>query len=157
MAGSITSPIGPAQQVRGTLLQVGTAGSPETMYTIANATDVSLPVMSDTVDVTNVGNLWKVKIPTLLDMGKISFKIYWVMEEDTHRNSLNGGGVPAGLRYLLVNQLVRDFQFVYPDGNLSTDAFPAYTTSFAITGKVGGVYEASIELTYAGPNPPSLV
>ena len=157
MAGTITSPIGPAQSVRGTLLQVGTAGSPETMYTIANATDVSLPIMSDTIDVTNVGNLWKVKIPTLLDLGKISFKIYWMMEEVTHRNSLNGGGVAAGLRYLLVQQLVRDFQFIYPDGNLSTDAFPAYVTGFAITGKVAGVYEASIDLTYSGPAVPSLV
>jgi hypothetical protein len=157
MAGPITSPIGPALSVRGTLLQVGTAGSPETMYTIANATDVSLPIMADTVDVTNVGNLWKVKIPTLLDLGKISFKIYWIMEEVTHRNSLNGGGVPAGLRYLLVQQLVRDYQFVYPDGNNSTDAFPAYVTGFAITGKVGSVYEASIDLTYSGPGVPSLV
>src|SRR5450755_2087846 len=126
MAGQITSPIGPAQAVRGTLLQVGTGGSPETMYTIANATDISLPIQGDTIDVTNVGNLWKVKIPTLLDLGKIAFKIYWMMEDPTHRNSLNGGGVPAGLRYLLVQQLSRDFAFVYPDGNLSTDAFPAY-------------------------------
>lgn len=152
---AITSAIGPAQQVRGTLLQVGNGGSPETMQTIANATDVSLPIMTDTVDVTNVGDLWKRHIPTLNDMGKIAFKVFWIMEEPTHRNSVNSGVAGAGLRYLMVNQLLRDFQFVYPDGNSSTDAFPAYVTSFAITGKTGNVYEASVELTNSGA--PSLV
>ena len=61
----------------------------------------------------------------------------------------------AGLRYLLINSLLRDYQAVYPDGNLSTDAWPAYTTSFAITGKVGNVFEAQIETANSGP--PSLV
>jgi hypothetical protein len=146
----ITSTIGPAQQVRGTLLQVGNAASPETMQTIANATDLSLPVVTATVDVTNVGDLWRRHIPTLNDMGKITFKVFWIMEEPTHRNSLNGGTVGAGLRYLMINQLLRDFQFVYPDGNNATDAFPAYVTGFAITGKTGGVYEAMVDLTNSG-------
>lgn len=152
---AIVSPIGPAIAVEGLLLQVGNAGSPETMQTIANATDLSLPIMTSTVDVTNVGDSWRRRIPTLHDMGKITFKIFWVMEEVTHRNSVNGGIVGAGLRYLLVNSLVRDYAFVYPDGNGSTDAFPAYVTSFAITGKTGGVFEATIELSNSGA--PSLV
>jgi hypothetical protein len=152
---AITSPIAPAIAVEGLLLQVGNASSPETMQTIANATDLSLPIMTDVVDVTNVGDSWKRRIPTLHDMGKISFKIFWVMEEVTHRNSANGGSVGAGLRYLLVHSSLRDFAFVYPDGNNSTDAFPAYVTSFSITGKVGGVFEAAIELSNSGE--PSLV
>lgn len=150
-----TSPIAPAIGTRGTLLQVGNSNSPETMNTIANATDLTLPIMAEVADVTNLGDLWRRRIPTLLDMGKIAFKIYWVMEEITHRNALNGGMVGAGLRYLLINQLLRDFQCVYPDGNNSTDAFPAYTTSFSITGAVGNVYTASIELSNSGA--PSLV
>jgi hypothetical protein len=83
-------------------------------------------------------------------MGKIQSKIYWVMEEVTHRNSAGGGTVGAGLRYLMINSLLRDFAFVYPDGNNSTDAFAAYVTSFSITGKVGGVFEATIELSNSG-------
>lgn len=152
---SCTSVLGPAQTVTGLLLQVGNSSSPETMNTIANATDVSLPVKTDTVDVTAFCDQWHRKIPTLNDMGTIAFKIYWVMEEATHRNSVNGGNVGAGLRYLLINRLLRDYQFLYPDGNSSTDAFPAYVTMFSITGKVGGVFEASIELTNSGQ--PSLV
>ncbi len=72
------------------------------------------------------------------------------MEEATHRNSVGGGTVGAGLRYVLINRLLRDFQFVYPDGNSSTDAFPAYTTSFAITGAVGNVFTAATELSNSG-------
>lgn len=151
----VTSSIGPATAVAGLLLQVGNAGSPETMNTIANATDVSLPIMATTVDVTNVGDTWRRHIPTLLDMGKIAFKIFWMMEEPTHRNSLGGGSVGAGLRYLFVQRLARDYQLVYSDGNNSTDAFPAYVTAFSITGKTGGVWEASIELTNSGA--PSIV
>jgi hypothetical protein len=153
-----TSPIAPAIAVEGLLIQVGNAASPETMQTIANATDLSLPIMTAVVDVTNVSDSWRRRIPTLHDMGKIAFKIFWVMEEVTHRNSINGGAVGAGLRYLMVNSLGRDFQFVYPDNpppNSSTDAFFAYVTGFAITGKVGGVFEASIELSNSGA--PSLV
>ena len=150
-----TSPIASALAVTGLLLQVGNNSSPESMQTIANATDFSLPVMSEVADVTNVSDQWRRRFPTLNDMGKISFKIYWIPEEVTHRNSVNGGTVGAGLRYLLVNRLKRDFQCVYPDGNSSTDAFPAYVTSFAITGKVGGVFEGSIELSNDGA--PSLV
>jgi len=150
-----TSPIASAIAVSGLLLQVGNNSSPETMQTIANVTDVALPVMSEVVDVTNVSDTWRRRFPTLLDMGKISAKIFWVMEEVTHRNAVNGGLVGAGLRYLLINRLKRDFQLVYPDGNSSTDAFAAYTTSFAITGKVGGVFEASME--WSNDNAPSLV
>lgn len=152
---SSTSVIAPAIGVLGTLLQVGNSSSPETMNTICNASDLTLPVMAEVVDVTNLGDLWRRRIPSLLDMGTIAFKVYWVMEEATHRNSINGGSVGAGLRYLLVRQLLRDFQFVYPDGNSSTDAFPAYTTSFAITGAVGGVYTADVNLSNSGA--PSLV
>lgn len=150
MAGSITSALGSNLPVSGLLLQVGTGGSPETMYTIANATDLTIPVIADVVDVTNLGDTFHRRAATLGDMGKIAFKIFWIPEEPTHRNSINGGGVPAGLRYLLINRLKRDYQFVYPDGNQSTDAFPAYVTMFSISAKVGGVFEASIELSNDG-------
>ena len=148
-----TSPIGPAIAVEGLLLQIGNGVSPDGFSTIANATDLNLPIMTATVDVTNVGDSWRRRIPTLHDMGKISFKVFWVMEDVTHRNSaLNN---IDGLRWCLVQSALRDFQFEYPDGNNSTDAFAAYTTEFGITGKVGGVFEAAVTLSNSGA--PSLV
>jgi hypothetical protein len=150
---SSTSPIGPAIAVEGLLLQVGNGQSAENFYTIANATDFSMPIMTDVVDVTNVGDSWKRRMPTLHDMGKISFKIFWVMEEVTHRDS--SANNIDGLRWILINSMLRDFQAIYPDGNESTDAWAAYVTEFGITGKVGGVFEASITLSNSGA--PSLV
>jgi hypothetical protein len=150
-----TSLIAPAVGVEGLLLLMGTGASVETMEVIANASDLTLPVIAETQDVTNVGNAWRVRFPTLHDMGKISFKIFWVMEEPSHRNSANGGTIADGLRYCLINNVLANFSFVYPDGNSSTDSFPAYVTSFSITGKVGGVFEATIELSNSGA--PTLV
>lgn len=152
---NFTSALGAAIGTEGLLLYVGTGASPETLSPICNATDLTVPIKRDVVDVTNYGDTWHRRFPTLADMGKISFKVYWVMEEPSHRNSVNGGSVAAGLRYLLVQGLQRDFAFVYPDGNNSTDSFPAFVTGFQITGKVGGVFEATIELSNNGA--PSLV
>lgn len=151
---NITSPLGASLQVAGTVLLMGNGSSPETMFPIANTSDLSLPVIADTVDVTNFGDQFHRRRATLGDMGKITFKIFWIPEEATHRNSAGGGATAEGLRYLLVNFLKRDFAFVYPTDtypNGATDAFPAYVTSFAITGKVGGVFEGAIELSNDGP------
>lgn len=150
-----TSLIAPAVGVEGLILLMGTGNSPETMEPIANATDVDLPIMAETQDVTNVGNNWRVRFPTLHDMGKIAFTIFWVMTEPTHRNSNNGGTIAAGLRYCLVNNILGNFSFVYADGNASTDSFEAYVTGFKITGKTGDVWKAAIELSSSGT--PSLV
>src|SRR5580693_2795186 len=134
MAYNPTSLIAPAVGVEGLLLLMGTGTSPETLACIANATDLNLPIIAETQDVTNVGSNWRIRFPTLHDMGKISFKIFWVMVEPTHRNSgASGGTIADGLRYCLVNNVLANFAFVYPDGNNSTDAFPAYVTGFSIT------------------------
>jgi hypothetical protein len=46
------------------------------------------------------------------------------------------------------------FTLAYPDGQ-STDAFPAYVTGFHVTGKVGDVWRADVELSNSGA--PTLV
>lgn len=151
-----TSPIGAAIPVEGLLLQVAnSSSSPYTLFTVANVADFTLPLGAKTADVTNVGNVWEAMIPTLKTYGKITLKIFWVMEEVTHRNSAGGGAVATGLRYLFLANppILREWAFMYPDGNNSTDAFLAYVTSFNITGKVAGVFEATIELTANDQNP----
>ncbi len=149
MAGQSTSLIGAAVPVSGLLLMVGNASSPESFETIANASELKMPVISEEVDVTNFGDLWRRRIPTLQDMGKITFKIFWQMEEPTHNNS-----TPFGIRYLLINKILRDWQIQYPNGAnyapASTDAFPAYVVSFEITAAVGKVFEANITLSNSG-------
>jgi hypothetical protein len=153
--GVTTSPLGAAIPVEGMLLQVTNGSSPATAFTVANISEFTLPLGAKTVDVTNVGNQWEAMIPTLKTYGKISLKIFWVMEETTHRNNAGGGAVSTGLRYLYLAYppILREWQWVYPDGNNSTDAFLAYVTGFSITGKVAGVFEATIELTANDQNP----
>lgn len=153
MAG--TSLVADHVNVSGLLLYVGTSGSPETMVPICNVQDWNQTGASTEVMVTNVSDTWVRRIPTLLDLGKPNFKVFWVMEEPTHRNSVGGGAVPAGLRYLWMNKLLRDWSIVYPDGNNSTDSFQAYVTAFGVSGKVGGVFEGAIALGTTGT--PTLV
>ena len=140
----VTSTLGPAQAVAGTLLQIDTGASPDVFVTVANVTDLSFPTMTELNDVTNVGNTWRARLPALNDMGKISFKIFWMMAEATHDN------VARGLRALLIAHTACIFQVVYPDVAASKDIIPGYVSSFAITGKVGGVYTATIEISNSG-------
>ncbi len=157
LVGTVTtSPLGAAVPVEGMLLQVSnSSSSPNSFFTVANISEFTLPLGAKTVDVTNVGNQWEAMIPTLKTYGKISLKIFWVMEETTHRNSVGGGSTATGLRYLYMANppALREWQWIYPDGNNSTDAFAAYVTGFSITGKVAGVFEATIELTANDQNP----
>jgi hypothetical protein len=142
-----TSTLGSSLSVEGLELQVGTAGSPGSFITIANVDNFSEPVIEKLVEVTNVGDHWIRRRPTLNDMGKIAFQIFWIPQEPTHEN------VSGGLRYMLVNQVLADWQVLYPDGitsPTSMDSFPAYVSSFAITGKTGDVFRAACDLANDG-------
>jgi hypothetical protein len=163
---SSTSTLGPAVSIAGLVLQVDNGSSPDAFQTIANVDSITYPMTCETVDVTNVGNLWKAMFPTLHNMGKIAFKIFWIPEEVTHRNSPTAGSVGAGLMWLFLNANaannagLRNWQLVIPDGANpggnppgSVIAFEAYVTSFAIDAKVGNVFTASIELTNNGVAP----
>jgi hypothetical protein len=146
-----TSLVAAAIAVEGLVLKIGNGASPQVYNAICNVQDLNEPNVSEVVDITNVGDKYRRRIATLLDLGKMKFKIFWVMTEPTHQNAVNAG--IQGLRYLWINQLLTAFQFVYPNQNQSYDSFYAYVTSFTISGKVGGVFEAEIELTANDGNP----
>lgn len=153
---SSTSPIAASLPVSGMTISVGTAGSPDSFAVIANVEDYAQAMKSTVVMTTNVGDTYVRRQPTLIDPGAPTFKIFWIPEEVTHRNSPDSGSVPAGLRYLMLNKLLRDVQIGYPadaNGNKATDAFKAYVTDFGVTGKVGGVFEAQITLGISDPAP----
>lgn len=132
---------------------IGTGGSPETFTIVANGHGLTINDSSDVQDITNFCDTYHRRIPTLNDFGPVSFMIYWVMEEPTHRNSANGGTVAKGLRYLKEHQTLADFVMIYPDGNNSTDAFTGYVVKFNITGAIGKVWEAQIEIVNGGGTP----
>lgn len=142
-----TSAFGAQLGTEGLLIQVQT-GSPATYVTICNASDVTLPATANTVETTNFGDAWVRRFPTLLDMGKITFKVFFIPTEPTHDNVSNN--TASGLRYLMLNKVLSSFKLVYPDSGTSSDTFPAYVTSVSITGKVNGVFEGAIELSNSG-------
>jgi hypothetical protein len=148
-----TSAVAAAIAVEGMVLQIGNGASPQVYNSICNVQDWAEPDTSEVVDITNVGDSYRRRIPTLLDLGKMKFKIFWVMTEPTHANSINGG--ISGLRYLWRNQILTSFQVVYPiTATLqAVDQFVGYVTGFSISGKVGGVFEAEIEFTANTGNP----
>jgi len=137
-------------------VSVGSAGSPETMSVIANVDNYSQAMKSTIVMTTNVGDSYARRAPTLIDPGAPSFTIFWIPEETSHRNSLNGGIISAGLRYLMIQKLLRDVQIGYPadaNGNTGTDAYKAFVTDFAISGKTADVFRAQITLGINDQNP----
>lgn len=135
--------------VQGLLIQMGNGSSPETFTTVANISKMTEPFKAKVVDVTNVSNIWMQQIPTTLAIGDLALDLFWVMEDPTLNNSV------LGLRYAFANKVLKDVRIIYPDGNLSTDAFQAYVTQYSVTGAVNGVFTASIILS--GTGTPSLV
>jgi len=90
------------------------SSSPDSFFTVANVQDLMIPLAATEILVTNVSDTWVRRVPTLLDMGKVTCNIWWVMEEPTHRNSVGGGSVATGLRYLFAQKLLRDWQAIIP-------------------------------------------
>lgn len=135
--------------VQGLKLQVGNGASPETFTTVANVESYTRAGQSRVVDTSNVTDAWQRVLPTLLEAGKVSLTIFWVMEDPSHDSQA------FGLRGLWQNKTKADWKLVFPDGNNSTDAFTAYVTKFSDSGKVADVFKASIDLSQTGQ--PSLV
>jgi hypothetical protein len=129
-------------------LAIGNGSSPETFTIVANIESMSQAGQSRVVDVSNVTNPWQVLVPTLLEAGKVSMTVFWVMDDPTHDSQAQG------LRGLWQSKTLADMQIHYPTaGGGGTDSFQAYVTKFSWTGKVADVFKASIELTVTGqPN-----
>ena len=93
---------------------------------------------------------------TIVDPGEVTFSIWYIPDEASHRNSADSTGVSAGLRYLLINRLLRPWEATYPadpNGGTPTDTYQAFVTSFSVKGKVAGAFEADIALGINDQNP----
>ncbi len=150
MPTAITSPLGHAVNFTGFALAVGNGGSPEVFTPIANIEDFSLPTITVMVETTNSSDQWVSRQPTIGDMGKITLKGFWQMQETSHYNGANIGTVAHGLRYLMLQRLLTNFQAQYPNAGASVDEWPGYVTGFSITSKVKDVFHFSLEVTNSG-------
>jgi hypothetical protein len=155
MANPNTSPQGAALQVRGLLIKVGTGGSPESESIVTNATDMKLTMKSKLVDVTNFGDNFQRQIPTLSMFGPMTFTVFYQPLDASQRNSAGGGSVAPGLIYLWENEILADWQILFPVTG-ATDAAAGYVTEFSIDGKTADVFRASVQVDF-NDGAPSIV
>ena len=143
----------PALASEGTLLQVLIDGtSPWQWNTVANVGDINGPAWSSTVvDVTSQSSQapFRQKIVTLLDIGKMTAKVFWVPTNPTHANVIAAN--VEGLRYIYRNRHKMLYQLAYTDGT-SADQFYAYITDLGEMATVAGVYEMTV--TFQGTGQP---
>ena len=92
---SSTSPIAAQLPIAGVTISIGTSGSPDSLSVIANVQDYNQAMKSTVVMTTNVGDTFVRRAPTLIDPGAPSFKIFWIPDETSHRNSPDNGTVSA--------------------------------------------------------------
>ncbi len=144
-----------AQPSINTLLQIGDGNSPEAYTTIANVGDINgFALAATVVDVTShsTGNPWREKLTTLLDSGKLTFKLFFIPSDTGHKNLLSLftsrgiGGTPT------VSGSPIPLRIVFPDPAATKYFFTAFISTFSIMATVAGVIEANV--TFEGTGSP---
>ncbi len=137
------------QAASGTLFQIANSLSPETFSTVARISDITGPqpqrkVVNTTSHSTvpaGGGPVWETKIPTTIDAGKISFKLF--IKTDNANDRLLMSYFVAGTQF--------DFRVVEPDSLQSVIQGTAFFTAFKLSHPVSGVVEAACEIEATGP------
>lgn len=146
--GAITSPQGHGLSFTGFTLGVGNGASPQVFTAVANVTSFKLPTTTIMVDNTNSSDQWVSRQPVIADMGKIQLGVEYQPADTSMYNGANGGSVAGGMRYLLIQRTLTNWQAQYPQG--SVDEWPGYVTDFSIDSKVKDIFHASLEITNSG-------
>ena len=96
------------------------------------------------VDVTShsTGNPWRERIPTLLDIGDLNCKIFFV-PGDASQNVLLG---------VFTSRALRSYTITWPNVGAPVWEFQAYITKFSTKEPVAGVIEADV--TFSGTGMP---
>jgi len=134
-----------------TYFQLPTTASPEVFATVANVGDqTGLTLAATVVDVTSHSNAdaFRRKIVTLLDPGKLSFPLFFIMNDPGHIRLLAcfmNRGLPEA-----PNQPF-DCQLSYPTVPTRTVVgFQAQMDGFSMKSPVAGVIEATVSLIVIG-------
>ncbi len=148
-----TSPLGAALQVRGLLVKVGTGNSPTSESTVYNATDMKFTMKSKVVDITNFGDYFQRQIPTLAMLGPMTFTVFYQPLDPSHANEIGAGTQADGLIYMWINEVLGNWQVLYPTSTVATTAAQGYVTNVSIDAKTADVFRLSVEVTFNDGNP----
>lgn len=127
----------------GTFLKRGDGGGPEVFALIAEVLDITGPSLQQrTAESTSHSSPggWAEFIGTLKDGGEVTFTVHFLPTHLTH----------TGLISDLDNQVVRNFQVVFPDSANTTWLLPALVTNIAPGAPVEGKLTADIALKVSG-------
>ena len=126
---------------KGTLIQIGDGGSPETFTTIAKVNQITGPSPTEEfIDVTSLDSTsgYREFLPSFKDGGEVSLEVSLV--PTTHND----------LQSKFEAQTIHNFKIVWPDAGSSTVSFAAYVQSIAPTAQVGDKVGATITLRVSG-------
>jgi hypothetical protein len=122
---------GPGQPAVGTILSVGSLGSPLTYRPVGNAGNLKWDQSATTADVSNQGSPFKQKIPTMIDPGSLTLDLHYIPGSVGADSSGNEGhGFTSGLGSLFTQRLVVPWKLAFPDG--TTEYFLGFISKYPI-------------------------
>ncbi len=148
-----TSPLGSYLAVRGLLIKVGTGNSPQAESTVYNASNLKLTMKSKVVDVTNFGDYFQRQVPTLAMLGPMTFDVFYQPLDPSHANQLGTSTQADGLIYMWINEVLGDWQILFPTATAATTAAAGYVTNVSIDAKTADVFRLSCEVTFNDGSP----
>lgn len=115
----------------GSVLWIGTLGSPTTYQPVGNVGNESWPIKADVVDVTNQGTKWKRNLLTLFDGGKFSAEVFFIPNSTASDTSgAMGHSFSTGLGAIFTAGQPMPWKLVFPDGTV--EYFVGPITDFPI-------------------------
>jgi hypothetical protein len=136
----------------GTQIQVLTSApgvTPETYASIAGVGDITGPATQVAeVETTShsTGSPHKTFIPSLIDDGNLSFKMYWHPSDPTQSPTS-----PYGLQYLFQNRIVTKFRIINTDANHQTRIGYGFVKQLNESYPVAGLCEIATVIRVSGP------
>ena len=113
----------------GSVLFVGSAGSPTTYLALGNAGNQKWNLKVKTADVTNQGTNWVRSIPTLYDAGTFTCDLHFV-PSSTNTATIEGHSFASGVGSLFTTGSILPWKLVFPDA--TTWYFTGFITDFPI-------------------------
>ena len=133
---------------RGTLLKIGDGASPEVFSAIAEVKDISGPgLTTEFAEFTHqqsTGGYREYK-PTFKASGDVTFKCNFLPDDETQ------GFSTTGLLKDYDDQVLRNFELIFPDPGATKAAFSAYVANIQPTAPVGSALELNVTLRVTGP------
>lgn len=133
----------------GSVLWIGTNGSPTTYKPLGNVGNEDWPLKLNEVDVTNQGTNWKRMLGTLFDGGKFTAEIFFIPNSPGNDSSgAFGHSFATGLGAVFTAGQPVPWKLVFPDGTI--EYFVGTITDFPINMDLTKALSIKMVITVTG-------